>query len=177
MSKHNFYLRSLEKPNPGQWYSTQVVGLNTLKKTIGELAKLGNCDGFFTNHSLRRSSTTGLFQAGLPKKLIKEFTGHRSDALDKYEITSEDQRATISNVISGNNCINVEEKENESEQSNEMQVVVSDKSHDTLQAIACMCSKKMVKMHETPQVAELLTSLLEARKGEKAKIKIEIEFS
>ena len=35
-SKHNFYLRSLERPNPAQWYSTQVVGLNTLRKTIGD---------------------------------------------------------------------------------------------------------------------------------------------
>ena len=37
--KPNFYLRSLEKTNPAQWYSSQVVGLNTLRKTVGELLK------------------------------------------------------------------------------------------------------------------------------------------
>ena len=34
-SKHNFYLCSMERPNPAQWYTSQVVGLNTIKKTIG----------------------------------------------------------------------------------------------------------------------------------------------
>ena len=37
--KHNFYLRSMERPNPCQWYTTQVVGLNTLKKTVKQILK------------------------------------------------------------------------------------------------------------------------------------------
>ena len=100
-SKHNFYLRSLEKPNPAQWFSCQVVGLNTIRQTIGELMKTTGLEGFFTNHSLRRSSTTCLFQAGVPKKIICEFTGHRSDALDRYEVTSEDQKEKVTKIIAG----------------------------------------------------------------------------
>ena len=80
-SKHNFYLRSMECPNPAQWYTSQVVGLNTLRKTVSELLKNAKLDGFFTNHSLRRSSATRLFQAGVDKKIIREITGHKSDAL------------------------------------------------------------------------------------------------
>ena len=33
--KPNFYLRSLDKINPAQWYGSQVVGRNTLRKTVG----------------------------------------------------------------------------------------------------------------------------------------------
>ena len=82
--KPNFYLRSLERTNPAQWYSTQVVGLNTLKKTVGEMLKNTKLDGFFSNHSLRRTGISHLFQAGVPQKLIKEYSGHRSEALDRY---------------------------------------------------------------------------------------------
>ena len=98
-SKHNFYLRPLEKPNPACWYSSQEVGLNTLRKTIGEIVKETKTEVFFTNHSLHRTSTTHLFQVGVPKKIIREFTGHRSDALAKYEVTSEDQKESLSKII------------------------------------------------------------------------------
>ena len=57
-SKPNFYLRPLDKINPAQWYSTRVVGVNTLRKVVGKLLKSAELDGYFTNHSLRRSGTT-----------------------------------------------------------------------------------------------------------------------
>ena len=41
-----------------------------------------NILGFFTNHSLRCNSGTRLFQSGVDRKLIKESTGHCSDAVD-----------------------------------------------------------------------------------------------
>ena len=58
-------------------------------------------DKFYSNHSLRRSGTTHLFRAGIDRKLVKEFTGHTSDAVDSYQITSNKQRAMLSNVIQG----------------------------------------------------------------------------
>ena len=100
--KNNFYLQSLSKPTPVQWYSEQVVGQNTLSKTVKRLFKEANITGFFTNHSCRRSGTTTLFQAGVDKKLIKEVTGHRSDAVDNYSETSEQQREMISNILNNN---------------------------------------------------------------------------
>ena len=63
--KPNFYLRSLEKINPAQWYSTQVLGLNKIKQTVNEMLKSAELDGFFTNHSLRCTGTSRLFQAGV----------------------------------------------------------------------------------------------------------------
>ena len=95
--KANFYLRSLTKTTPAQWYSSRVLGINSIKKTVGNLLKDAKLDGFFTNHSLRRSGTTRLFQAGVDRKLVKEYTGHTSDAVDKYQITSAGQREALSN--------------------------------------------------------------------------------
>ena len=37
--KHNFYSHSLEKPIPSQWYSEQVMGVNTIKKVITEFPR------------------------------------------------------------------------------------------------------------------------------------------
>ena len=90
--KSNFYLRSLERPNPAQWYGEHVVGLHTLSKVVGRMMKHCDSETFYSHHSLRRTSTTRLFQAGVDRKIIKEFTGHVSDALDKYQMTLEDQK-------------------------------------------------------------------------------------
>ena len=100
--KPNFYLRSLEKTNPAQWYLTHVLGVNAIRKTVTQMLKDAKLDGFFTNHSLRRSGTTRLFHAGVDRKIVKEFTGHSSDAVDNYQVTSEEQRHELSSIIAGN---------------------------------------------------------------------------
>ena len=97
--RNNFYMRSLDRVNPAQWFGEQVVGKNTLRKVVSNLLKSANLDGHFTNHSLRRTSATRLFQAGIDRKLIKEFTGHTSDVIDKYQITSNIQRSDMSKVL------------------------------------------------------------------------------
>ena len=42
------------------------------------MLKDAELDGYFTNHSLKRSSTTCLFQVGVDRKIVKEFTLHTS---------------------------------------------------------------------------------------------------
>ena len=52
-----------------------------------------------TNHSLRATGATRLFEANVPEKLIQERTGHRSiDALRMYERTCYPTK--VSSVIS-----------------------------------------------------------------------------
>ena len=69
--KSNFYLHSLEKPNPAQWYKSKAIGKKTpCQKLMSKLLKNANLDGFFTNHSLQRTSAMRLFQAGVEKKLL-----------------------------------------------------------------------------------------------------------
>ena len=79
--KLNFYLHSLEKYSPAQWYREQVVRRNTLRKTISDICKDAKIPGFRTNHSLQRTGTTRLFRVGVDRKLIKEFTMHTSDTV------------------------------------------------------------------------------------------------
>ena len=53
-----------------------------------------------SNHSLRASGTTQLFQSGVSEKVIKERTGHRSlEALRKYERTSDEQQVAVSEIL------------------------------------------------------------------------------
>ena len=56
--------------------------------------------GYFTGHSLRRSGGSHLFQAGVQRKLVMETTGHTSDAVDTYQITSDEQHQKISKILS-----------------------------------------------------------------------------
>ena len=101
--KANFYLQSLQKPNPCVWYAEQVVGINTIKKTVRNMLGEANVNLYFMNHSLR------LFQAGIDRKLAKEVTGHSSDVVDLYQITSDTQRETISKVMREKPIENVDE--------------------------------------------------------------------
>ena len=167
--KANFYLRSLEKPSPAQWYGEQVVGLNTLKKVVQELLK--DSDGFYTNHSLCRTGTTHLFRSGMDRKLVKEYSGHTSDAIDAYQITSDEQRETISRVISGPK--EVTEQENQ-KCKGELAMSVCDKTANLV--IGCQCKTQEIQLNQTEKIGELISKLVENRRNRKAKIKIEIEF-
>ncbi len=46
-------------------------------------------EGHFTNHSLRATTATRMFQKGVDEQLIKRVTGHKSDAVRLYKRTSE----------------------------------------------------------------------------------------
>ena len=185
-SKNNFYLRSLEKINPAQWYGNRVLGINAIRKTVTTMLKDAKLDGFFTNHSLRRSGTTRLFQAGIDRKIIKEFTGHVSDAVDQYQITSDDQRRQVSAVIAGDNVVrnsvecqdpivvkgkSVNKKVPESV--NSLELTVSDKRQGS---VACACKMGDVKLSETERIGDLVNKMLEGKQYNKATIKLEIEF-
>ncbi len=56
--------------------------------------------GHKTNHSLRATGASELFEAGVPEKIIKERTGHRSlEALCLYERTTRDQHQAVSVIF------------------------------------------------------------------------------
>ena len=76
---HNFYLQPLSEPKGNIWYKDQPMGENALGEVIKKLFANANIEGHFTNHSLRRSKVTRLFQAGHEKENIKNQTGHKSD--------------------------------------------------------------------------------------------------
>ena len=163
--KFNFYLRSLEKPTPTRWYGEQIVGVNTIRSNVKTILKDANIDRYMTNHSLRRSSATRLFQNGVDKKLVKEFTGHVSDAVDKYQETSDTQRAQMSKIIHG--------KQFNNDPKAQVELSVSEKTEG--KCVGCSCNRNM-QLKECDKIGDLVNSLVTTRKGSKATIKIEIEF-
>ena len=55
--------------------------------------------GNTTNHSLRATGATQMYNKGAPEKLIQERTGHRSlEALRAYERTNSSQHQAVSNL-------------------------------------------------------------------------------
>ncbi|XP_046578507.1 uncharacterized protein LOC124286206 [Haliotis rubra] len=82
------YLRPLVKPRDDQWYSQQAVGKHTLQQTVGKMCKQAGFEGFYSNHSLRATCATRLFQSGIDEQLIARTTGHRSTAVREYKRVS-----------------------------------------------------------------------------------------
>lgn len=79
-------------------FDKSPVGVNTLSKILPNMCK---CLGFRvkTSHSLRVTCATTLFQRGIEEKLIRERTGHRSNALLAYEKSSIEQQQTVSDAL------------------------------------------------------------------------------
>ena len=62
--KPNLYLHSLRKPKPHTWYGETPLGINKVRAVVKDMLRDAGLDGFFTNHSMRRTAATRLFQAG-----------------------------------------------------------------------------------------------------------------
>ena len=76
------YLRPLAKfgtpPNPKPCFSKQRVGISTLKNFVPEISQASGCGVKYTNHSLRATAITCMFNAGMPEKVIADNSGHKS---------------------------------------------------------------------------------------------------
>lgn len=67
---------------------------------VKRMCSEGNIDEKFTNHSLKASGATELFQNKVPEKAIQEITGHWSlKALRQYEKVSSVQKQAASNTL------------------------------------------------------------------------------
>ena len=97
-----FYLRPKRK-SPGQpteaWYDEVPVGKNKLSTFLKDMFSDAGLETK-TNHSLRATGATALFNAGVPEKVIQNTTGHRSvEALRKYEKVSIEQSVEACKVL------------------------------------------------------------------------------
>ena len=73
--------------------------LNSMLKTMMSEAGV---KGYYTNHSLRETAVSRLFQNVVDDKLIKGVTGHRSDALQSYKRETEElQLLKVSKIVQG----------------------------------------------------------------------------
>ena len=163
--KEHFYLQSRAKPTPKLWYQEQCVGKNSIAKVVKELLKSCKIDRFFINHSLRRSGGMRLFNEGVDRKLVKEITGHRSDAIDAYQVTSHQQREMCSKILQGQKVGQNERKVSE--------VETVPKGDDVKTSKIASCSLSVDSNNAIAIVQELLKNV---PKQGKAVIKIEIEL-
>ena len=98
----NFYLRPLANPRGDVWYSCQPVGRFKLSQVMSDIAKRPKMEGKVTNHSLCVTAASRLYQNNVDEQLVMETTGHRStSSVRSYKRTSEDQMATVSDVLYG----------------------------------------------------------------------------
>jgi len=67
------------------------VGINSLNKILPEMCEAA---GFKrkTAHSLRVTCVSSLFNAGMEENLIRERSGHRSNALLQYDKPTEKEK-------------------------------------------------------------------------------------
>ena len=99
-SKNAFYFKPLKNPTAHIWFTTKPIGHNTLEQTVARLCSAAGIQGFRTNHSLRATAATRLYQAGVDEQLIMETTGHRSlEGVRSYKRTSEDQKEVLSDIL------------------------------------------------------------------------------
>ena len=100
--KHAFYLQPLEKPTPTCWFTCRPIGHNKLEGTVARLCRQAGIPGYHTNHSLRATAATRLYQSGVDEQLVMERTGHRSlDGVRGYKHTSIAQKEALSDIL---NC-------------------------------------------------------------------------
>ena len=93
-----FYRRPLDKGSIK--FAEQSVGVNKLSNIMKTMCAEAGIDGYFTNHSGKRTCATTLYQAGVPEQEIMNRTGHRSvESVRKYKRASSEMLKDISNIL------------------------------------------------------------------------------
>jgi hypothetical protein len=93
-----FYLTPISDPKSAVWYKTGRVGISSLSKYMKEICILANITPR-SNHILRATTATRLYEQGVDEQLIKAQTGHRSDSVQAYKRTSVKQQFEVSNML------------------------------------------------------------------------------
>ena len=103
IEKELFYCKPLENfRKDGPWYCVQPRGKHYLNNMVKAMFSEAKISGDFTNHSLRATGATELFQSEAPEKVIQGITGHRSiQALRQYERVGDLQKKAACNILTG----------------------------------------------------------------------------
>ncbi len=98
-----FYMRpckSFPKNSSQPAYCRQRVGINQLKKFVQTITSSESGVSGYTNHCLRATAMTRMYNQGVPEKVIADKSGHRSiDGLRAYEHPSRDLEKAAGNII------------------------------------------------------------------------------
>lgn len=107
--KDSFYF----KPSANKMaFQRMPVDINTLNSILPELCKAVGIKRK-TAHSLRVTCVSTLFNNGVEEKLIRERSGHRSNALFRYEKASKEQLKNVSFLLGPNKKVSVTENKDD----------------------------------------------------------------
>ena len=99
-----FYVHAPEKVSSDPsvpWYSATPIRKHTLNDKVKKMCNTAGIVGNKTNHSLQATGATQMYESGVPEKLIKERTGHRSiEALRMYKRSNAGQHQVVSRILS-----------------------------------------------------------------------------
>ena len=97
---NSFYLTPFVKPRYDCWYRASPMGHNKLADVIPRLMKSAGIKGYFTDHSLRVTAATRLYDAQLDDATIMSRTGHRSvDGVRAYKRTNTKLKQLSSSIL------------------------------------------------------------------------------
>ena len=96
----------LAKCNPEKesvWYCNSPVGESTLANMMKTMSTAAGISPHLTNHCVRATAVTVLFDRNIEARQIKAVTGHKSDsAIESYNArASFPQKENMSNILSG----------------------------------------------------------------------------
>ena len=97
-----FYLRPKVKWSPGDeiWFLKSPIGHNMLAKRFKEMCASAGLVGNFTNHSLRATAVSSMYDSGVSEKLIMKRSGHRSvEGVRSYQRENPTDKIKVSNVL------------------------------------------------------------------------------
>ena len=123
-----------------------------------------------------------MFHGGIDTKIVREVTGHASDAITKYQVTSDVQKQEVSNVLKGDGLAFINEKEQEEKveirkpPTPSLEISVSEGQKNE-SPIICSCKRQSFDVSNSENLSKMIGELVSRRSSGCAKIKLEIEFS
>ena len=108
------YLQPLATPLESCWYQARPMGHNALAMTVKTLCQSTGASGYYTNHSLRRTCASRLYNKGADEQEIMSVTGHRSsNAVRLYKKPSLEQEEKLSNMLKSGGSATSDSKVND----------------------------------------------------------------
>ena len=161
--KHEeLYLYERKELLSGLWFCDACIGINPLRCTVKKILEMaGFTNGNFRNHSLRSTCCTILYDARKDEQLIKEISGHRSNAVRNYKKTSSNLRRDLSE------CLQTMSKEIEKK-------TVKEEVEVTKEVNRKVCHEFKGK-RGAYHICEMINKMQEVNKAKR--IKLELEFS
>lgn len=115
---YNFYISKLNPRNEAlfqrpilspkfiespYWFTEQVIGKNKLAEVMKSISTSAGLSQIYTNHSVRATAITVLYQSGVDTKQICKLTKHKNEESLKHYIDGQtsDQKRQCANVLSG----------------------------------------------------------------------------